>query len=511
VKYLRSLSLRLGIVIVLLILQITVIVGVTAFVMLRFPLVSFVGYFISLLVFLFILQKNEASAYKMTWIIIILLVPSVGGVMYLMYGKEHRARRKVEAHVQEHALIAKLLDTDENLPTAQQVGCDRMYSLMQYVMTASSYHAYENTETKYYPFGELMFEDMLDEINKAEKFIFLEYFIIGKSGMWNRLLEALESKVAQGVEVRVIIDDIGSQKLFTNSYISQLRAKKIRVLRFNPLIPFLFVFMNNRDHRKILVVDGNAAFVGGLNIADEYINKNKRLGTWKDTGLRLKGDGVWSFTLMFIEMWDTFCKAEERINDHILYKQPRDTSLTTDGFILPYGDSPLDNNQLGENIYIDILNQAEKYVYIFTPYLIISEKMIHALQMAAMRGVEVKIVTPGIPDKKIVNRLTKSYYNSLLEAGVRIFEYEPGFLHAKSFVCDDKIAVVGTINLDYRSLYLHFECAALLYNSTCIVEMRDDALGAIGQSREVFLDERKAVRMVEVVFDAFLHLFAPLL
>lgn len=215
---------------------------------------------------------------------------------------------------------------------------------------------------------------------------------------------------------------------------------------------------------------------------------------------------------MFIEMWDTFCKKEERINDHITYKlSTTDEKITTDGFVLPYGDSPLDKHRLGENIYLDILNQAKDYVYIFTPYLIISEKMIHALQMAAMRGVEVKIVTPGIPDKKIVNRLTKSYYNCLLEVGVRIFEYEPGFLHAKGFVCDDKIAVVGTINLDYRSLYLHFECAALLYNTSGIIEMRDDALDAISQSREVFLDERKAVRMVEMVFDAFLHLFAPLL
>jgi len=502
----------LGIIIILLILQICVIVGVTGFIMFRFPVVSYIGYFVSLLVFLFILQKNEASAYKMTWIIIILLVPSVGGVVYLLYGKEHRARRKVEAHMQEHALIAKLLDIDENLPDASQVECDRMYSLMQYVRTSTSYHAYENTETKYYPFGEYMFDDMLKDINSAENFIFLEYFIINKSGMWNRLLEALERKAAEGVEVRVIIDDIGSQRLFTNSYISQLRTKKIRVLRFNPLIPLLFVFMNNRDHRKILVVDGKSAFVGGLNIADEYINKNKRLGMWKDTGLRLKGDAVWSFTLMFIEMWDTFCKKEERINDHITYKlSTTDEKITTDGFVLPYGDSPLDKHRLGENIYLDILNQAKDYVYIFTPYLIISEKMIHALQMAAMRGVEVKIVTPGIPDKKIVNRLTKSYYNCLLEVGVRIFEYEPGFLHAKGFVCDDKIAVVGTINLDYRSLYLHFECAALLYNTSGIIEMRDDALDAISQSREVFLDERKAVRMVEMVFDAFLHLFAPLL
>lgn len=510
-KFFKKISLRLWIIIILLILQIAAVASVTGIILFRFTYLSYAGYLVSILLFFFILKKDEASAYKMTWIIIVLLLPSVGGVIYLLFSKEHRARRKIVAHVNEHALIAKLLDSDENLPCANEIGCDRMNSLMQYVRTTSSYHSYQNTQTKYYTFGENMFEDMLAELEKAEKFIFLEFFIIYKSEMWNRLLEVLERKAANGIEVRVIIDDIGSQRLFTNAYIAKLRAKNIAVLRFNPLIPFLFVFMNNRDHRKILVVDGNVAFVGGLNIADEYINKNDRLGVWKDTGLRLKGDGVWSFTLMFIEMWDTFCKVEERINDHERYRQPIDEDIITDGFILPYGDSPLDHDRLGENIYVDILSQAKDYVYIFTPYLIISEKMIHALQMAAKRGVDVKIVTPGIPDKKIVFRLTRSYYHCLLEAGVKIYEYTPGFMHAKSFVSDDKTAVVGTINLDYRSLYLHFECAALLYNSSTIHEMRDDALEVISQSREICLEERRAVRFWNQLLDSFLHLFAPLM
>jgi len=490
-------------------LQAILFAGLAGITLIRFPAVSYVGFFVSFLVFLFILKKEEASAYKLTWIIIVLLLPSVGGMIYLLFGKEHRARRKIVAHVKEHALVAKLLDSDENLPDLNQATCGRMYSLVQYIRRSSSYHAYKNTDTKYYPFGEIMFDDMLAALSKAEKFIFLEYFIIYKSEMWNRLLKVLERKAAEGVEVRLIIDDFGSQKLFTNAYISALRAKQIRVLRFNPFIPFLFAFMNNRNHRKIMVIDGEMAFVGGMNIADEYINQNKRLGVWKDTGVRLKGDGVWSFTLMFIEMWDTFCKAEERINDHTLYRQEADETNPTDGFVLPYGDSPLTHDRLGENIYVDILNQAERYVYIFTPYLIISEKMIHALQMAAKRGVNVRIVTPGTPDKKIVFRVTRSYYNGLLEAGVRIYEYTPGFLHAKSFVCDDKIAVVGTINLDYRSLYLHFECAMLLCNSSTIADIKEDAVQTISQSREIFIDDRK--RSWNDLIDAFLHLFAPLM
>ena len=508
-KLLSKMSLRMGMSLLLIILQMVAIIAVTILILTRFPLVSYAGMFISFLVFLFLLKKDETTIYRMTWIIIVLLLPSVGGVIYLLLGKEHFVRRSIYAHVKEHEIVAKLMDSDGNLPFVNQVTCGRMFSLMKYIRRSSSYHAYENTESKYYSMGAPMFEDMLKSISQAEKFIFFEYFIVCKGAMWDRLVTELEKKAAEGVEVRLIVDDFGSQKLFTNIYIAELRSKNIQVLRFNPLIPFFLVFMNNRDHRKILVVDGKTAFVGGMNIADEYIGLNNRLGVWKDTGLRLKGEAVWSFTLMFIEMWDTFCKTCERINTHTFYKAETDDTYTTDGLILPYGDSPLNRDRLGENIYIEILNQAQRYVYIFTPYLIISEKMIHALQMAARRGVDVRIVTPGVPDKKLVFRLTRSYYSSLLEDGVRIFEYSPGFLHAKSFVSDDEVAVVGTINLDYRSLYLHFENAVLLYRASSITDIRDDALQAIAESREVILAERK--KQTISMIDALLHLFAPLM
>ena len=273
--------------------------------------------------------------------------------------------------------------------------------------------------------------------------------------------------------------------------------------------------MNNRDHRKIIVIDGHTAFNGGINIADEYINLKSPLGVWKDTGIKLKGDAVWSFTLMFIEMWDTFCKKEERIDNYEFYKYNGESVSDinnindTDGLILPFGDSPLDNERLGENTYIDILDQAKDYVYIFTPYLIISEKLIYAIQMAAKRGVDVRIVMPGIPDKKIVYRLSRSYYAYLLDAGARIYEFTFGFLHAKSFVSDDEIAVIGTINLDYRSLYLHFECATLLYKSSIIQDIKNDTLETIAESREVVRDGGK--HFWSEMVDAVLHLFAPLM
>jgi len=472
-----------------------------------FPAVALFSYFISILMVLVLVKRDKTAAYKIAWIIVVMAFPIVGGVIYLLFGNS-RPTRRVAAHVQEHALIAKVLDSDKIPPYQQQIGCERMAGIMHYIQKASSYHPYENTEATYYPMGELMFEDMLKELAKAKRFIFLEFFIISKSHMWDKILKILLEKASEGVDVRLIFDDIGSLELFTAPYVAELRSKGIKIIRFNPIVPFISPFMNNRNHRKIMVIDGEVGFNGGMNIADEYINRIERFGLWKDTGVKLRGEAVWSYTLMFIETWDAFCKKGERIDDYLAYKGALTESLPNDGLIVPYGDSPLDMERLGENIYIDILNQAQRYVYIFTPYLIISEKMIYAMQMAAKRGVDVRVVIPGIPDKKIVYRVSRSYYKYLLGSDVKVYEYTPGFLHAKSFVCDDEIAVVGTINLDYRSLYLHFECATLLHRTSVIKEIRDDAIKTIGESREVQPEKK---RFFHELINAVLHLFAPLL
>jgi len=497
--------------IILVVLQLAIIINLAVLARSAFPFMVYVGTGISLIVFLFIIKSDKASAYKISWIIILLGFPVAGGAIYLLAGNR-RPTKKVAAQMDEHALIAGLLDADGNLPFINKIQCGRMYSLFQYIRNSSSYHAYQNTQVKYYTLGELMFEDMLAELEKAEKFIFIEYFIVKESYMWDRLLDVMAKKAGEGVDVRLIVDDLGSQKLFTRSYVKNLRALGIKVLRFNPLVPYLQFFMNNRDHRKITVVDGHTAFNGGMNISDEYINKKSPFGIWKDTGVRLYGDAVWSFTLMFIEMWDSFCKADERINDHLSYRHPADetSAIKTDGLILPYGDTPLDKEALGENIYVDMLNQAEQYVYIYTPYLIISEKMIQALQFTARRGVDVRLITPGIADKKLVHRLSRSYYNFLLEAGVKIYEYTPGFLHAKSFISDDEVAVVGTINLDYRSLYLHFECATLLFRSSAIQDIKDDFIKTLEASREIKPESGRRRLLYELI-DSILHLFAPLM
>jgi len=508
-KILRLLISRLTIIILLIVLQIAAFVAIAYFTRSVFPYIVYIGMAISYLVFLFIIKSNKASAYKITWVILLLAFPVITGALYLIAGNK-RPTRKIAAQVKEHAFIARLLDADGELPFINKETFGRMYSLLQYVRNQSSYHAYNNTQVKYYPFGELMFEDMLAELAKAKKFIFVEFFIVKESSMWDRLLEIMVQKAAEGIDVRLIVDGLGSHRMFTRSYVSKLRAKGIKVLKFNPLVPYLQLFMNNRDHRKIVVVDGHTAFNGGINISDEYINKKILLGKWKDTGVRLHGEAVWSFTLMFIEMWDTFCKGHERINDYLAYKHEPDSPLEADGFILPYGDTPLDNEELGENIYVDMLNQASKYVYIYTPYLVISEKMIHTLRLTARRGVDVRLITPAIADKKLVHRLGRSYYKFLLDAGVKIYEYTPGFMHAKSFISDDEIAVVGTINLDYRSLYLHFECATLLFRSSTIEDIKKDFIQTLEESREIKPIERK-IRVINELLDAILHLFAPLM
>ena len=506
-KLFKFLLTRLNITIYLLVLQIAFFLALAIFIFFRFPIFSSLGSLLSGVVFLALVKKDKPAAFKLTWIIVVLTFLQIGGMLYLIFG-DKRPTRKIAKYAHEHALITKYLDLNEEPNEVKSENCGRMSSLFQYIRNTSSYHAYKNTDTDYYTFGEQMFVDLLEDLNKAEKFIFLEYFIIKDSVMWEQILEILIRKVDAGVDIRLIIDDFGSMKLFTNRYIKALRSKGIKIVRFNPLRPILLMFMNNRDHRKIIVIDGYIAYNGGANIGDEYINITQHLGTWKDTGIRLRGDAVWSFTLMFIEMWDTFCQVEERINDYEAYRVSIPNNFQSDGLVLPYGDSPLDNEQLGENVYIDMLNQAQDYIYIFTPYLIISENLISALRMTAKRGVDVRIVTPEIPDKKLVFRLTRSYYRFLLEAGIKIYEYSPGFMHAKSFVCDDKLAVVGTINLDYRSLYLHFECATLIYDAKVINEIKKDALETIELSREV---EIRKTSLLGQFVDAILHLFAPLM
>ena len=328
--------------------------------------------------------------------------------------------------------------------------------------------------------------------------------------MWQGILDILEEKARMGLDVRLIYDDVGCVNTLPADFRVRLERCGIRCQVFNPFVPVLSVVLNNRDHRKITVIDGHTAFTGGINLADEYINRRERFGYWKDTGVILQGDAAWSFTVMFLRMWSVLSgeKPEyEKYRPNVWLQE----AFEDDGFVQPYCDTPLDNETVGENVYLNIINRAKKYVYIFTPYLISDNEVITALCLAAKSGIDVRIVTPGIPDKKMVFLLTQSYYGTLLQAGVRIFEYKPGFLHAKSFVCDDEIATVGTINLDYRSLYLHFECGVWLYRSEAVLQIKEDALSIFGQCREIRWEDWENRSLRTRFFQSVLRLFAPLL
>ncbi len=358
--------------------------------------------------------------------------------------------------------------------------------------------------------GQAYFEALLEELEKAEKFIFMEYFIIEEGQMWNSILEILKRKAKQGVEVRIIYDDFGCMMTLPKNYNKKLEEYGIKCSIFNPANPIFTVIYNNRTHRKITVIDGKVAFTGGLNLADEYINKVEKFGYWKDTGILIKGEGVWSFTTMFLNIWNFLIKSDE---DYSLYKcnEFKEYENLSDGYVIPFSDSPLDKEIVSSNVYIALINNATKYVYITTPYLIIDHEMTSALCYAAKRGIDVRIITPHIPDKKVVFEVTRSNYPILIEAGVKIYEYLPGFMHAKSFVVDDLYSVIGTINLDYRSLFLHFECGIWIYNSKTIFDIKKDFLSTIEECKLITLEEATNISGLKELLRAILKVFAPLM
>lgn len=464
---------------------------------------------LSVLIAIRLIGKDENSDIKIAWVVLIMALPLLGGLLYLCFGDKKpskKMRRKLDKTHREHIELYK---QDESVMQELEKEDCRAAEVFGYLKRYSDFPVWRNPEAKYFKIGEEMFEEMVVQLEKAERFIFLEYFIIDDGYMWKTISGILKRKAAQGVDVRLIYDEFGSLFLLPKDFTQQMEASGIKCMVFNPLVPFISAVMNNRDHRKILVIDGNVGFTGGINLADEYINKIDRYGHWKDTGVMLKGDAVWNFTLMFLEMWNSF-RPED--NDYEQYRPQYEQGEQheIDGYVQPFSDTPLDDENVGENIYIHVLNQAKKYVYIFTPYLVPDNEMITAMCLAAKRGVDVRLVTPSVSDNKLVHRLSRSYYSVLIKAGVRIYEYTPGFIHAKSYVSDDCMGVVGTINMDFRSLYLHFECAALLYRSKAVLQLKEDSIATIEKSREI------SKQMCEKGFfgkllDSLLRLLAPLL
>ena len=457
-----------------------------------------------------IVNKWTNPANKLSWTFIILLSPMVGLMLYTTFGRSELTKktgRRLDTIVKEvGAYFYQTPEIKDDLERKDKA----VLGQSKYINDWGGYPIYRNTQTKYYRSGEEMFPDMLEELERAAHFIFLEYFIIEEGYMFDTMVEILARKAAEGVDVRVIYDDIGCINTLPPKYDKKLESMGIKCAVFNPFRPILSVVMNNRDHRKIFVVDGKVGFTGGINLADEYINEKSRFGYWKDTGVRLDGEAVWNLTAMFLTAWSYVNHSREDYKEYM--PQIYQTELPeTDGYVQPYGDSPLDHETVGENIYLNMINDAENYVYIFTPYLIIDNEMLVSLCNAAKRGVDVRIVTPGIPDKKLIFLLTQSHYEPLLRAGVKIYQYTPGFIHAKSFLCDDKVGTVGSINLDYRSLYLHFECGVFMYKTKALEQLKKDCLETFEQSEEMTLEFCRNQNVFIRILQGMMRLIAPLL
>ena len=463
-------------------------------------------YVAAILLSLYIVNRRMKMYIKMSWIFLILSVPIVGIPCYFFFGRpeltsktQKRMARIVEAY-------APLRPENELLnETLRQTDMDA-YRQSRLITQNQKYPLYAEDCTEYFKSGEEAFESILKDLRSAEKFIFMEYFIIGSGVMLDQILDILKEKVKHGVVVRIIYDDFGSINAIPSHFIKEMESIGIQTRRFNPYKPMLSVIMNDRDHRKILVIDGRVAHTGGYNIADEYINKKKKYGHWKDIGFKLTGTPVKSYNYMFIEFWNAF--SNEKIDSNII-NECLSERKNENGYIISYYDSPAYKEHISNNLYIDLLSQAINYAWFYTPYLIIGDFLMDALIKAAERGVDVRIFIPGIPDKKIVYRLSKSYYAPLLKAGIKIFEYTPGFIHAKACLIDDNIGTIGTVNLDYRSLFLHFECNSLFYKSSILDELKIDMIETQKKCKEV---KEKDIKKgyFHRVFDAILRIFAPL-
>lgn len=503
---LRLIFSRFGLALVLMILEILVIAAVF------YRFTDYVHWFafaqavFSIVIIFYLFNCVMDASAKLTWLVLLMFFPVPGGLLlwYIRTDVGHRpVKKKIEDLIRE---TRASLSQDPGVikdPALTGTGTD---DLCRYLNRSGCFPIYRGTEAVYFPAGEKAFGVMLEKLKKAEKFIFLEFFIIDEGLMWGSILKILAEKARQGVDVRVMYDGMCEMSTLSADYPERMGSLGIQCKHFSPLRPFLSSRYNYRDHRKIMVIDGRTAFTGGINLADEYINEIERFGYWKDTALMLQGPAVQSFTLLFLQMWNV--SEQEPSWEEIHAPVP---PLPAKGFVMPYGDCPLDGDKVGEKVYIDILYRARSYVHIMTPYMILDNELEMALMFAAERGIDVRIILPGIPDKKAAWALAKSHYRHLLSSGVKLYEYTPGFVHAKVFVSDDEKAVVGTINMDYRSLYHHYECAAYLFRADCIPEIEADFQETLGKCREVSEETVRHESFYLKATGAVMKLFAPLM
>lgn len=462
---------------------------------------------LSFLFVLYINTKREESSYKTLWLIVILTFPVLGAVMYIIFGNNNTAK-KLEKNITKARLHMdyELSDGEKCIVELERED-KRLAQSVKRISDATGFPMVKLDSAEYFSVGEEMFADMCKELEKAEKYIFAEYFILQNGKFLNTVVDIMARKAAQGVDVRIMYDDLGSIATYSLADALKLGEKGIKCVPFNPFL-FIKSQLNNRDHRKIMVVDGRVAYSGGINLSDEYINIGSKYGHWKDIGFKITGEGVKSYTYMFMEFWNAF--SNDMIPHDLVGESFEKEGKGGDGYVLPYYDSPMVDENVSNTFFSEMLYAASDYVWFYTPYLMLGDSLFDAFIRAAKRGVDVRIIMPGIADKKVVFWLSRSYYRQLIEAGVKIYEYTPGFVHAKGCICDDKLAVLGSVNLDYRSLFLHFECSSIFYDSSIIKTFKADILETQSKCRQRTLEDTKRGFFGRII-DGVLRIFAPLL
>ena len=473
-----------------------------------FVFIEIVLHILSILIVLNIVRTSRHLSSDLMWIILIMLFPVFGTFVYvlmllsLLFGKTFRniikeQKKASSYYIQDESIIDEI--RNDNPDYVSQLA----------FLHKEGFPFYRNTDFEYYAPCENGFNVMLEELKKAEKYIFMEYFIVEEGFMFNSILSILEEKVKQGVEVCFMYDDVGCISKVKKDYYLELRDKGIQACKFNPFKPVISVMHNNRDHRKITVIDGVKGFVSGANLADEYINETHPYGLWYDNAVFLEGKCIDSLVLMFIRMYNPNSVKKLNAKDYLVEHK----KFNTKGFVAPYcdGPCPIYNDYIGQNVYLNLINQAKKYLYITTPYLIVDYEFIEAIINAKKRGVDVILITPNIPDKKIINIMTKSNYGKLIENGVKIYEYKDGFIHSKMIVCDDELASIGTINLDYRSFVHHFECGVWMYNCKDILQMKKTFLAIIKDNSVKITNNNSKLKFYQKLIRNILRLLAPLM
>ncbi len=466
------------------------------------------SYFLSIVCTVYIINANIKEEFKIAWIIPICIFPVFGVLMYLFVLVNPGSIALRRALLKKAEGIIPYIEGNKSRTDWIASENEHIGPLVHYLYYTCGYPAYTGTDVTYFPIGEAFFDDVVENLKKAKHFIFMEFFIVNEGIMWDSILQILADKVKEGVEVRFMFDGTCAVTTVPYNYDKQLCSLGIRAKMFSPIVPLISTHQNNRDHRKILVIDGKMAYTGGVNLADEYINAYEKYGHWKDIAIRMDGSAVSSFTAMFLNLWNI---SEAGEDNYDAYLNVPVVSTSAEGYVVPYGDDAMNHEDVAENVYLDILNRANRYVYIMTPYFIVDSNMVSAIQYAAKRGIDVRIILPHIPDKKIPFMIARTYYPVLLEAGVKLYEYTPGFVHAKLFVSDDKKACIGSVNLDYRSLYHHFECGAFIYDSDAISDMYRDFLDTQDKCIEVTPEYYKKLNIFTKLFGRIARVVAPLL